>query len=235
MALTYNVKAQAVTSNISNVESVIAGPIFLAAGAIAAGDALRVGLDSTLPKTIQFDVNLRIGANGNTSDAVFFSSNNIITQSVWFNDANAWAQTFPGLNTSLYPELAPYDKANFPAITQTPSKIKGELILVCTAVAAANTTNTANLALVVKPDRSVLDQENLLALLDNGNGQVIATGSFQSNVDNYFTVTSSISPATSLKYVGIAQGNANTPDGSLELQTGANSNGGVLFSIVETL
>ena len=235
MSLSYNVKANVATVNVSNTESVVSSTLFIPSGSIAVGDVIKITLETYLANTIPtpgFNFNVRVGANGAVSDASLFNANNMLIPSMLFNDANNWAQSNPGLNGTQYQLLgSPANAANFPAITTAHQKLEGTIL----AVAISQAANTTNLAFIAEPVQANLNFDgNLLKTMRNkSNNGILGYGVFQSNVGAFVCVTANVSPPLSLQYAGPGAGNTSTPQASFKLVTGANSNGSVVFSQIE--
>jgi hypothetical protein len=156
---------------VANVETQIAPAIQIAANTLANGQVTVVRLFGSLGGPA-YDLNIRVGVNGNTTDTVVYSQSSLYSNTFVQNDFSNWANNHPGLGHNLYP-----GPANPPAL-----KLSGEFYLV-----AQNVGPTAFLS-VVDPN-GVLGNTNFVA---NSN-------TFNSTVNTFISVTHAVGRAAVLQ------------------------------------
>ena len=227
MATTYKAFANAAPQAVSNTEVVVTSKGTVPASSLAVGDVIRVRLVGTLDPSQWYNLNVRLGANGNTGDQVIYNSNNQISQTVLQSDLNSWATAFPGGTPGQY--AFPQVPSNATGVTNTPAKIDGELHLVVTAQAG----NTCNLSVVVPAT-----QPSMTSLLSSlGSGVLAANVVVTSyNVNSNITVTMSAQGMGSYGWLGVGQGDASTPELGWHYSAAANSGKSlVTYSLIELM
>jgi len=219
MALTYSVKANSVSIPVSNTEVIVASSQTLA-NTIASGDVIRIRLNGALDIKSQYTLNVRMGANGNTSDNVIFSSNNVITKTALLNDLNNWQNNNPGFTPNEY-----VFSSALPQFPQTPAGLSGELLVIVTG-----TGSNGNVA--VWSNSPVVNTNNLLQAF--GPGVLAVANGVNTSGNNIVTVGLSMVGAGAYTFNPLA--GVEGPGNKWIYSQAANSNTTtVTFSVVEGL
>lgn len=219
--------ANSKTISVSNTETILAnGGLAIANGSLNAGDCFKVTLVGTLGSGTstpsQLLLNIRVGANGNVSDAAIYTSNNQISSAQLLDDLNAWAAAFPGQNGNEY--IYPFRANN--AVVPTPSLISGDLFIVVNSVAA----NVANVSVVSANPAAIPGASNWFQTLPMG---VLASANVASNVNNFITVSHSMVGQFAYQF-NPAQGTAG-PSKQFKLVQSANGTSQFFVTIVQKL
>jgi len=227
MAFTLSAAAVNVAANISTTETVLVGTT--GGVGLITGNVYRITIDSNLPSP-QFGLNFRIGTNGTITDNLFYSANNVQSNTYLLNDLNNWANNNPGLSPTTYPGPA---KAG----VNTPLKCEGRFYLIVTA----NTGGNANVSLIAEsasPDANTL----IPTLGASQAGGLLYTANVGSLVQPHITVTAQAFQPNVATFVGVGQ-SANVTFGPTPQSNGWNlvtpkttaSNGYVTLIAIEAL
>lgn len=144
--------ANTVLRQIFSTDTSITPALSVAANTLSVGDVIKIKMSGTFgssygtPKNVltaaKYNFNMHVGANGDITDAVVFSTNNIITQSSFQTDINQYLATTGQVVTGYnYPYLP-----NSPTFIPTPESFNGDLLLT-----AITTGANANLEVSIIP------------------------------------------------------------------------------------
>jgi len=173
-------------ANVSKTESIVASS-GVSVG-LGSGNVYRITLDGTFGGP-NYALNLRIGAAGTASDNLFYSSNNVVSNSALLTALNNSSNASPGLNPTVLAQVA---AATAGAGTlSTPSKVAGELLLVVTG----NVTSNAQVTLI----NPAPADGGLLSALGSG---ILATGNVGSAAKVYISVGAQAANSNVYAYVG---------------------------------
>lgn len=217
--------ANSKTISVSNTETILAnGGLAVAQSSLSTGDCFKVTLVGTLGQTppSQLLLNIRIGANGNISDAAIYTSNNQVSSAQLLDDLNAWGTAFPGVNGNEY--TYPFRANN--SVIPTPSYISGDLFIVVNSVAA----NVANVSVVSANPTANLGASNWFQTLPMG---VLSSANVASNVNNFITVSHAMVGQQGYVFKP-GSGNAG-PSKQFVLQQSANATSQFFVTIVQKL
>jgi hypothetical protein len=170
---------------VANVETLITGVLPINAANLANGHIVTVSLFGAVGGPA-YNLNIRVGANGNTTDNVVYSQATAVTGVQLANDVSAWANSNPGFGPNLYPG---------PSIPVGPAlKLNGTFYMV-----AQNVGAHANF-MIVDP----------AGVLGNTNYQA-NTATFDSTAAQKLTISHSVVTNPVLTFKGYGAGMANTP------------------------
>jgi hypothetical protein len=198
---------------VANVEQLIVPPLKILASTLANGQVIAMRVNGTVGGPA-YNLNIRMGANGNTTDNVIYSQSTAYSNTVLENAAAVWANNNPGLGPNQFPGV--------PSTSVSPQlNLNTEFYMV-----AQNTGGAGAYLQIVDP----------FGALGNTN-YTANTSAFNSTVQNYLSVGLSMAGKSGLVYAGIGGGQPNSPMGnSFNVIAASNtsiSNSSILLGKVE--